>query len=233
MENNDKPKKMVYIYTFKGDKLEITSGNLMTSCKSFVSFSKVHSVCLKVLILLIPPLSYARVLLYFFFCFLKKPCCGFFCFFPIEQGINDKGGIFFRIRWPFDSCKEPSLKLILCHLLGQEFCCRWIEILFVKNGMLKCHRVRRLCFHVGGVKPGFWKKREKSSRSYVHRVPFGCIEPGVCFPGSTLEGDSKLLLKAMVLLLEVSLVIEKWALFCVYRYPIDSEKYGGSFSNNK
>ncbi|XP_071936412.1 uncharacterized protein [Coffea arabica] len=173
MENNDKPKKMVYVYTFKGDKLEITSGNLMTSCKSFVSFS-------------------------------KKPCCGFFCFFPIEQGINDKGGIFFRIRWPFDSCKEPSLKLILYHLLGQEFCCRWIEILFVKNGMLKCHRVRRLCFHVGGVKPGFWKKREKSSRSYVHRVPFGCIEAGVCFPGSTLEGDSKLLLKAMVLLLEIS-----------------------------
>ncbi|XP_071936416.1 uncharacterized protein [Coffea arabica] len=128
MENNDKPKKMVYVYTFKGDKLEITSGNLMTSCKSFVSFS-------------------------------KKPCCGFFCFFPIEQGINDKGGIFFRIRWPFDSCKEPSLKLILYHLLGQEFCCR---------------------------------------------VPFGCIEAGVCFPGSTLEGDSKLLLKAMVLLLEIS-----------------------------
>ena len=29
-----------------------------------------------------------------------------------------------RIRWPFDSCKGPSLKLILCHLLGQEFCCR-------------------------------------------------------------------------------------------------------------
>ncbi|XP_071936414.1 uncharacterized protein [Coffea arabica] len=142
MENNDKPKKMVYVYTFKGDKLEITSGNLMTSCKSFVSFS-------------------------------KKPCCGFFCFFPIEQGINDKGGIFFRIRWPFDSCKEPSLKLILYHLLGQEFCCS----------------------HLSQV-----------DRNTIRQkwVPFGCIEAGVCFPGSTLEGDSKLLLKAMVLLLEIS-----------------------------
>ena len=36
------------------------------------------------------------------------------------------------------------------------------------------------------------KTKEKSSRSYVHRVPFGCIKTGVCFPAIAPEGDSKL-----------------------------------------
>ncbi|XP_071923404.1 uncharacterized protein [Coffea arabica] len=114
-----------------------------------------------------------------------------FAVFWDKNSLDEFSGKLPRIRWPFDSCEEPSLKLILCHLLEQEFCCR----------------VRWLCFHVGGVMPGFWKKREKSSRSYIHRVPFGYIETGVCFPGSTLEGDSKLLLKAVVLLLEKNVVV--------------------------